>query len=429
MVDTLHHLSGVFPGTRRRALAGEQVHGFAGAEAELLLSCVRAVMGTESATDINRRMPSDLHWAAVVRKALEHGVLPHLYTGLTASGTSSIPAAVLDNIRGQFRANARSAVFRSAELMDVLRIFDAHTIQTLSLKGPVLAHSIYGSVAMRQFTDLDLLVPAPQAVSARELLRVRGYDIRSQHESGALAVRDRAHGSVVIDLQWALAEQRYRFPITEKDLRARAQPLAFMNGVVWQPRPEDQLLLLCGHAAKHCWSRLGWLSDAGAFVQAHGHRLDWPRAMDRARRMGGERLVLISLQLAADLLWLPVPREVRPRLRADRVVVPLATELGQQLFHGHLRPERLNASYGLVEAGLLYMRSRERIADKMPYARYLASVLLSGCSLTPNARDREVIALPSFLAFLYFVIRPMRLARKYGVRLLRCGVRAAGCWR
>jgi hypothetical protein len=379
--------------------------------------------------DVCDRIPDAPDWAGLQRRALEHGVLPHLLAALAGIGSPAVPPSILGRLRDWGRAHTQTTLFRTGELLEVLALFEAHAIDAVPLKGPVLAMSMYRSLAMRQFTDIDLLVPSSRAAAAAKLLVTRGYAVGSPAETSTAAVRDCACGRVVIDLQWALAEERYSFPITAGRLAADAQRVPFMNTTVWQPRPDDQLLFLCGHAAKHCWSRLGWVSDIAAFIRAHGQQLDWGQTLDRARQMRGERLLLLGLQLAADLLWISVPRDVLPRLRADTVVAPLAAELRHRLFGVELSAGRLNGSYGVVEAGLLYMRSRERLADKAPYARYLLRTLLTWCRVRPNPQDRAVVALPSCLAFLYVVIRPIRLLHKYGGRLLTCGLEATRCWR
>jgi hypothetical protein len=133
--------------------------------------------------------------------------------------------------------------------------------------------------------------------------------------------------------------------------------------------------------------------------------------------------------LAEDFLRLPLPGEVRASVRADRVAGDLASELSANLCETTKGLNRLNGSYGLVEAGILYIRTRERVADKVPYGLFLVRLFRHWCTPTPNEQDRTAIALPDYLGVLYFVVRPLRLLGKYGGRLLRCSLRAAASWR
>jgi hypothetical protein len=191
----------------------------------------------------------------------------------------------------------------------------------------------------------------------------------------------------------------------------------------------DRLLILCGHPARHCWSGREWVSDVAAFLQAHADRIDWQAVIDRAGALGVRRLLLLAMQLAQDVVRLELPTEVAASSRNDRVVGDLAREVAQRLLDSSNGLDRLNGSYGVVEAGVLYVRTRERVTDKLPYVRYLAGLFRQGCRLTPNEQDRAVIALPRFLDGLYFLIRPVRLLCKYGARAVKCGAALAASWR
>jgi hypothetical protein len=398
-------------------------------EMTLLLTCVRAVLGTQSAENGSQQVRMPVDWERLVTTALGHGVMPHLHVGMAGPVATAVPEATREDLQRHFRTNARLNLFRTGELLELLALFDAHAIRAVPLKGPVLAMSLYGSLGMRQFTDLDLLIPAQNVGCAERLLRSRGYEVRSAGGTSLTAIRAGEPCPITLDVQWALAEERYSFPLTAELLRSRLTRAAFMHRMVWQPALDDQILILCGHPAKHCWSRLAWVSDVAAFVVSHGDALDWRRVLDRVGGLGGRRLVLLGLRLADDLLRLPLPGEVRASVRADRVAGDLASELSAKLCQNTSGLNRLNGSYGLVEAGILYIRTRERIADKVPYGLFLVRLFRQWCTPTPNEQDRTAIALPYYLGVLYFVVRPLRLLGKYGGRLLRCSLRAATSWR
>ncbi len=398
-------------------------------EVDLLLSCVRVVLGTANTEDSSRRIPPDLDWPRLVRAALEHGVMPHLYLTAKRIGAALIPPAVLEELRGRFEANAHLNLYRAGELLRLLTLFETHDLPVIPLKGPVLAMSLHGNLAMRQFTDLDLLVPSGQVTRAGDLLETVGYRVHEAGETSVTAERTGREGRVVVDLHWALADHRYSFPLTQDEVRRRMQRVPFMHMMVWQPAADDQFLLLCSHPAKHCWSRLAWVGDIAAFVRAHGTRLNWEQSLQRANALRGRRLFLLGLHLSAELLWSPVPRDVWARCTSDTVVTRLVPELCARMLVMPGDTHRHTGSYGLVDAGLLYVRSREHIADKLPYARYLLRLCRQWWSVRPNERDRAVIALPQTLAVLYVVIRQFRLLRTYGPRLMRYALRAAASLR
>ena len=54
---------------------------------------------------------------------------------------------------------------------------EANGIETLVFKGPALAQSIYGRIALRPFLDLDILVQPRDVAKAWSLLKAEGYTL------------------------------------------------------------------------------------------------------------------------------------------------------------------------------------------------------------------------------------------------------------
>jgi hypothetical protein len=124
------------------------------------------------------------------------------------------------------------------------------------------------------------------------------------------------------------------------------------------------------------------------------------------------------LALANDLLHQRRPAAIRPPRRQDALASTLARDVGRRLVMpaGLLRPP-LNGTYGQIESALLYLRSRERWREKVVFAAEVARRFGRSCSLRPNARDVASVPLPRYASPLYYLVRPIRLAGKYGPRV------------
>src|SRR5207244_1068830 len=94
---------------------------------------------------------------------------------------------------------------------------------------------------------------------------------------------------------------------------------------------EHLLLVLCAHGAKHCWERLGWICDVAELLR-RTPALDLSGMLAQARSLGVERIMLLGLRLAAELLDVPLPEDVACRARDDRVVGALAAQVRATLF-------------------------------------------------------------------------------------------------
>jgi hypothetical protein len=169
--------------------------------------------------------------------------------------------------------------------------------------------------------------------------------------------------------------------------------------------PEDLLLILCTHGAKHVWDRLVWICDVAELIRVSA-RMDWGWVLKEAGKLHSTRILSLGLSLAHDLLGASVPEGILQRLGGDPAIRPLASQVRERLFADRAEPP------GLGETSLFFLRARDRLRDRVRHCLDLA--------MTPTLEDWESVPLPASLSFLYYLTRPIRLARKYGPGGLRC---------
>jgi hypothetical protein len=131
----------------------------------------------------------------------------------------------------------------------------------------------------------------------------------------------------------------------------------------------------------------------------------WEWVLDEAWRLHAQRLLLLSVALAGELLRAPIPDRIEARLRADPVIPWLCAKVQRWLF---CETDELP---GRSRQLLFHLRARERRRDGIRYC--LSQVLV------PRIADWEAVPLPPSLAFAYPFLRPLRLARKYALGCLR----------
>src|SRR5437762_4085724 len=129
-----------------------------GPEAELLLACARTTIDNRTAERIRILLREDLDWSYLFEKAHQNCIMPLLYWNLNAACAEAVPNDVLNQLRAYFQGHARHNLFRTSELLNLLRLLDEHEIPALPFKGPILAALVYGNISLRQFGDLDILV-------------------------------------------------------------------------------------------------------------------------------------------------------------------------------------------------------------------------------------------------------------------------------
>ncbi len=380
-------------------------------EAELLLCCARTAMDAERAERIRQLLQEDLNWDYLLQAALKRRVMPLLYWHLNASGPEAVLDGHLDIFRAYIHHIVRHNLLLTAELCRILSLFEAHGISAIPFKGPVLAAILYGNLALRQFGDLDILVRKQDVLSAKDLLVAQGY--RCQRER---TWEDRlVHGNgSIVDLHWGIAPGYFSFPLDPEHLWERAKPLSLGGTTALTLSPEDLLLILCVHGAKHCWKRLKWICDVAELLRVH-EGVDWEEVMAAARTLGSWRMLCLGLFLAHDLLGAPLPREVWQRVQADHTVKALASQVREQLY------QEVNTQPLFLEAStrLFHLRMRERLRDRIQYClRYFPRYYLRSAT-SPNAADQEFLPLRPSFSFLHYLIRPFRLLGQYGLGSFR----------
>jgi hypothetical protein len=374
-------------------------------EDRLILDCTHVQIEADRAAEIKALLKGDLDWQYLVQAATDHRVIPLLHQGLAQTCPEAVPAAVLTQLRSLVHDNTRYNLFLTQKLYEILDLFDSHEIPVIPFKGPVLAHSVYGNVALRQFGDLDLVVRKRDVLRAQELLMTRGYrpkyHLRSAREldskklDGQLELIGQGH----VELHWELGPRHLPFALDLDRLWERLEPVSLGGKAVQTLAPEDSLVILCMHGAKHLWQRLAWIRDIAQLAGADTE-IDWDGAVRQAGSLGGERMLFVGLFLAHDVLGASLPRDVWQRVTADPVSERLASQVRRWLFR-----EPDGSPWVARELPFL-LGARERWQDKLRYG------LLR--TFTPTSEDMESLPLPEVFSFLHYPLRPIRLLAKYG---------------
>jgi hypothetical protein len=383
-------------------------------EAELLLCCARTAMDPETAARLRSLLREEIDWNDLLRFARSTGVLPLLYRQLNTTCCAAVPPAYMDQLRTQSRADALRNLVLARELLALLELFDVNGLEVIPFKGIVLAASTYGDLTLRKSGDVDLLICRRDAVRAKDLLLAQGYELETPLRACGMPLKahadeysfvDRAQ-QIFVELRWRIIQPHVSPSLDLEHLWERRRPLVLAGAVVPDLAPEDLLLILCAHGAKHGWSRLSWICDVAELVRAHPG-LDWRQIDDRARKHGLGRMIALGLLLASQLLEAPVPEGIRRRAQRDTRLRFLAAQVCDWLF------DPTDGSAGPKddpEQHRFALRVTERAQDRIRYGLYLAQH-----HLTPNARDRALLRLPARLSALYYLLRPVRLLGEYGL--------------
>jgi hypothetical protein len=427
-------------------------------EFELLLACCADSSDEPNTDRIRDILAHPLNWERILYLVDHHRVVPQVYGALSAR-PHLLPADRLGALRLRYQDNARKTLWFTAELVRIVTHLESAGIKVLPYKGPTLAETLYGEVTRRQFGDLDILIRPGDVTKAKAALRDLGYKtgidlaphiekayVGAGYECSFSSVR----GSNLLELQWRIVPRFYSIDFDVADLFERADEISLGGDcIVTQPpqkkwneplpksreaaaeysprrqpwvesgtlsrpsgakdrlryspgcpmrtlRPEDLLLVLCVHAAKHVWVQLSWLCDIAQLAKSQ--QLDWNAIQGEAKRLGIERIVNVNLFLAHKLLGATVPPAIQACAQEDPLTTILADEILPIIQSSiHYNTESL-AYFRLM------MRLRERRRDRAHFLWRLA--------VTPSVSEWSAVRLPKLLHPLYRLVRLLRLVKR-----------------
>lgn len=388
-------------------------------EREVLLCCATSELDADRSARLHALLQRGVDWDTLLSTATAHGMLGLVAWHLTGTHAGAVPGAALDRLRAARFAIAQRNLAMTGELCRMLRLLEATGIVAIPYKGPCLAMQVYGNLALRQFVDLDVLVRPEDVAKARRLFEAEGYrptlrltpgQEKRFLRSGYVYTFAHDDRNVCWELHWDLANPSFAFPLEPMRVWDRLTWTTIGGVRVPMPSWEDLLVLLCVHGTKHCWERMIWLCDVAELLRVAPH-MDQVGTLDRARRLGGLRMTLLGLSLASELMGAVLHENVRRQVEADASLPSLSAGVRTRLLARRPTPF---SSAGLAR---YHLRTRERLRDRVRFGvRFLTF---------PTEVDWTAMRLSGTLSGLYWILRPFRLAGKYGWKFVR-GRRASG---
>ena len=374
-------------------------------ELTFLITCCKAVLSEDDKHYIATTIKSELlNKKALIELSYRHAVLPLLYTTLK----NILPEEkLISTLKPYYMNTIQKNMSMSLELIEVLHLFKKFEIDALCFKGPVLSQVAYGDITLRQYGDLDILIKKEDKQKMIDLMIRNKYSpeitLKEQTKHTFLnAVNvlgfSTPSAKSFIEIHWRLLSKNYAIHWEESLLWNKTTSIQINHQTIQTLHFEQSLLYLCAHGSKHLFERLSWVCDIDRSVR-NEKNIDWETLLNNAEKLGIRRILLLSLSLAQKLLNLPLPKEIEKKIATDTTIESLLTSIIRLHFSHYAKREK---SYSTFK--LLYLM-RENTNDKF---HFIWSALFA-----TKFDDFKFIQLPTYLAFLYPLVRPLRLIIKY----------------
>lgn len=373
-------------------------------EMKLLLLCSIKDVSIQQEEKIRSLVNDDIDWGLFLKLVAKHRIHTLVYSHLTRINSAAVDEKALKTLEQRCQKNLMDAVKQTGELISLARLMEANGIRALSLKGPLLARTIYGDIAYRKSKDLDILIPEQDIEKINQLLLANGFkssdlEVVSSPKQKAHIIKTSHHfvyqkpTGVIVELHWRDYSESTLFQFDE--LWRNRRELVLSGQTINVLAADDEFIYLLRHGSIHGYNRLRWLCDIAEIIKSN--QLDWSEIVKRAAQLDIMEALVQAVILCDRLLGIAIP---------EALLEPAASNnLGQKLAAMTI-PFIIEPDEKAIEAGEcldLYFRKYTLLRSKGIKAKW-------GYLMTrfyPGLIDYEAIDFNDRFFFMYYLTRPL----------------------
>lgn len=350
--------------------------------------------------EIGRIQENSINWGKFVQLAYQHRVYPIAASRIMSKYKSLFPIEVTKQLNQMYIHNTYQMLRLTAEMENLCKEFESHNIQSLVLKGPVLAETLYGDFSLRTSKDIDLLVSEKDIDQAEFIILQQGYKpdkeeqrilnnvIRKEHHIGYT----HPETGVQVELHWRMSPDTYKEP-SFSELWQRKRVTNKTSHPVYFLGHEDLFVYLVLHGARHGWFRLRWLADIDIMIR---EGLNWDTVREGFHNQDSIHVCEQTLILTDYIFQSPLGNFDRQIGQTDDRPLKLAQEALKMI----VELVDLKETQTVEEAKAYFERYNMLLMSSQQKWKQMLSTLY------PSSHDAQLLPLPKWLHFMYFPLRP-----------------------
>lgn len=333
----------------------------------------------------------------IIDIAQNHAIISVVYKNLKEHFPNDTLLIKLKNI---YMINTQKSMLLSAELLRVTSILNHHNIDTISFKGSSLSMLLYGDVISRQYSDLDILIEYKDIEKIYTILAQNGYEktlnitpnqeLKWYKNSKDMLLFHTQKG-IHIELHWLLVDRDFPIKIELENIKKEYQNITINNQTIKTFSNEDLLIYLTIHGSTHLWHSIGWIKDIDTIIRVKN--IDYKEIKKRLNPTT-KRAFILGLYLSNHLLNTPLLDEYKEQTKAKWIIT-----LGNFIIESWQQPK----SELKTRLAIIYI-----LPNIKTRAKYLYKIVFK-----PTRSEYNTIDLPKGFYWLYYIIRPYLLIRKY----------------
>lgn len=305
-------------------------------EDHLLLYCCRTEIDNRIKDKTIEIQRDNIDWDCFLKKARENGISAIVYLKLNEKKNDyrNIPSIIFEEFKKDYYVNATKNTLIFEGLGKVLQAFNKTGLQVIVLKGAALAEIVYGNLALRPMSDIDLLVKKEDLLRIDEQLKIQGYlpsdgSVKDINFSSAylttLDYRSPSKNLPSFHIHWhfvnsSIPNESYITYIKMEDIWQDAEKTKIANVETLVMAPHHLVIHLSEHALRvtHSLSKFCFFCDINEAINFYQERLDWDQLIKDSFKFNLNRMVYLSLYFASKFLATKIPEDVLLKLIPKR---------------------------------------------------------------------------------------------------------------
>ena len=365
----------------------------------------RLYFGTESIEQVQNYMDSStIDWTLLYKISRAHHVRSFIYHTITTRKLkvdADFEARLKQDAIDISLQNLHQLHFTKQLLSD----FSASSIKVIPYKGVNFGQKYYESVAIRESSDIDLLVDRKSVKQIRAYFHDREFLAKDDVPDGYLKYallffkelvfktnKDKANINCSVEVQWRLID-----PYIGKfvDFRYFEQQAANSTGntVSNLTATNDMICLASHHFIREPLTRFKYVIDAACLLQKAGATIDHQLIMALLKTYNYQNFYGVALQTIYDLLGIGLDNATLNATEQSKVV----------LLNSSLAFPPVKKISPLNSPNLKLIWNQHNLRGKATLGLRMLAY-----SFLPSAYDINELKLPAYLLPLIVVLRPFR---------------------
>lgn len=295
-------------------------------EFEILKQSVRlddpgdTILETERIIKTNQIDWDDLYYRADI-----HSVRPQLAKLISKVDPVLVPDNFREKLNDAYQKNLYDQLSYSAEFLNIRKFLEEENIPAIPFKGFWLAQSMYGNLANREATDVDMFIHLKDIERIKIVMLNNGYqadnfflpftfeEIKKKFGEYNFEKIEDGVKKFHFEFHWQISSPVYGMGISYDDLKSQVVTGKIENHEFPVYSSSANLLLaVMHHGGKDPFLELKQVLDIAMIVNKDKN-LDWEWVKGTARRFNAENLIYIAVKLASDLTGVGIPEIVCKR--------------------------------------------------------------------------------------------------------------------